>query len=995
LYFQRIFNVIFAHLRIQDMMEKNQAFVMTGLHAKLLEAQDECLRQASLLDAETKERKRQEQRNNELNAKLAEARQGLRDTQHALQNVQQAMEQAFIKRDQKEILLQKVQAENKQLLDRVGDLESRLKDAEGSAKLLVAGREALMEQLKEQLSVSQDSLHKQHAETLRLRGEKTLLEAENDSSKRKIASLETRFKNVEGELRTEYQMEIDRLTEKLKIAAEKLEHVRVNEAIVAELYDEIKEKSNLIKVLEGRNADLDASKRDIEIKHATVEGHYRANENTIQQLQIQLRQYEQDISTSQNDVISLKRSLTHSEDMLKEVAFQLQKTHSEKDILKETIASSESKLLRMNDLQDSTRRLKRDLDRAMEDNDELNRRLAEQERTVRIYNEDRLGAESQYKVLQTRLNAAVSSEQEARHLLAEANNRIAELFNTASDLSNKLTQSMQRTERMEREQALQTISTMNSLAYASELHASTVHAAGSGAYSPATYIDENGDIGDGSHRPAPPGSTASSSSNTSPRTRGSYGGGNSPSQYNYPAGGRVYGGQYAQPSPRGGGPTYPHPRGPPTPRAAGRPPVYGGPPAGRVIPGRMGARGPITPRSSYSDGNSSHGQHGHPQDGYYHPSSSVSVPHSASSGIHEDGERPYTDSAMPQPKPNRPMHSHPESGHGGNSPAGSVSSDHSNASLPPLAHPGSSTPPRTHGTHSQASATTQPSHSAVLNVLQQHSTDDNDDVVGDDSSSPSPNKHHHHHHHESQRSSKHSHHHGHSSSHHDQPVTPTVNTDHANDVAAVDGSTSSKTNVHHHHHRGHHANEDDADQETPTASKSHSHHSHHHSHHHSSKHGATPSPALAIQSETAAVPAAEEPTTSAASALSVAAEDTLGSAVAAPTMASVYGRSARGPIVAGDVTQLRSLFGKVDESQAGGDGSDFGLGLVDGDHEGNAVKLERFLKHSDKILEDMKVKQSKYQEEMSKTIQDFEAQNGRKPSNEEIPKDLLTKSAKV
>ena len=66
-------------------------------------------------------------------------------------------------------------------------------------------------------------MFKLQSECVRIKGEKTLLEAEVESSRRKLLSLESKFKQAENSLQMEYGVEIERLKEKNKQLMEKVE----------------------------------------------------------------------------------------------------------------------------------------------------------------------------------------------------------------------------------------------------------------------------------------------------------------------------------------------------------------------------------------------------------------------------------------------------------------------------------------------------------------------------------------------------------------------------------------------------------------------------------------------------------------------------------------------------------------------------------------------------------------------------------------------------
>ena len=108
--------------------------VISNLRAKISRLQGDCTRAALKLEAEYKEKHKLELKAADLNTKLTEARQGLRETRNALQNVQQATEHLLQKRDDRDAQLRKVVEINKGLEARIRELEAKLKDAESMYK---------------------------------------------------------------------------------------------------------------------------------------------------------------------------------------------------------------------------------------------------------------------------------------------------------------------------------------------------------------------------------------------------------------------------------------------------------------------------------------------------------------------------------------------------------------------------------------------------------------------------------------------------------------------------------------------------------------------------------------------------------------------------------------------------------------------------------------------------------------------------------------------
>lgn len=588
------------------LLEKSQAFLLNGLQARLTETQDEYLRIESRLDSEHQQRLKLEQKISEQNQKLAEARQGLRDTQHALQNVQQTLEQAFTKRDQKELQLQKALSENKKLSEINVDLEQKLTDSESNSKSLISSRDVILNQMKEQSLNLQDTVHKLQGELVRIRGENTLLVAETEALRKKVSGLEQRFRKQEDELRAEYRLECDRLSDRLRITTEKLEVSKGTDVILTELHNEIKEKASIIRTLESRNIDLDLARREVEQRCLQSESQTRNLETCCQQYQAELKQCKDDLTKSLGDVQALRNDLSHSESLLKELAHQQQAMNADNELLKETIYANEKKILHVSEQHEQMKRWKREAERASEELDVAVRRLGEQDRAIRITNEERLLSESQYNSLQSRLTASISGEQEARQLLAEANHRIAELFNTVSDLSSKLVQSQQKHElAISRVEAAVTHSSATEELERSRAHIPNVNTANFGSPRGRSIVAPTGPI---------------------------------PSQR-----GRSYAPPRGQPLPRG---PVPMPRGSPRPAVAGRVNSYQMPSVPQSFSSKDEAYQSSPVRTSSWTSHDNIIPVSHPQNSFvygYQPSV-VSVPSTADVGASEN--RPQSDSLV-------------------------------------------------------------------------------------------------------------------------------------------------------------------------------------------------------------------------------------------------------------------------------------------------------------------------------------------------------------
>lgn len=307
---------------MQAIESEEATYVLNALQSKLKEVQSDCMRHAIRADTESNERRKVEQKNSDLNAKYADARQGLRDTQAALQNLHEAHEQSVQKRDQREAQFQRMVSENKMYETRIDELESRLRVAESSTKATKFGSDAITDQLKEQLAKEQEKVFKLQSECVRVRGEKTLLDAEVEAQRRKISSLELLHKKAESSLHMEYDVEIERLRDVNKQLSERVEDAKINQRVLDDMQLDQKGRIAQFKALEHKLEDLDTSRRDLENRNSLLEIQLRGCEATIRQMDAKARQQEQELSSLTAEISGLKRAAVQAEELLKETAFK-------------------------------------------------------------------------------------------------------------------------------------------------------------------------------------------------------------------------------------------------------------------------------------------------------------------------------------------------------------------------------------------------------------------------------------------------------------------------------------------------------------------------------------------------------------------------------------------------------------------------------------------------------------------------------------------------
>ena len=123
-------------------------------------------------DTESNERQDLEKRNSDLNSKLMEARQALKETQGALQSVQLATEHLTHKREQREEHIAMLTQENSDYVSKIAALEARLQDAEEAIVQSSSRRDQFVRQLQDQLSECQDEMYQVQGDLTRVNGEK-------------------------------------------------------------------------------------------------------------------------------------------------------------------------------------------------------------------------------------------------------------------------------------------------------------------------------------------------------------------------------------------------------------------------------------------------------------------------------------------------------------------------------------------------------------------------------------------------------------------------------------------------------------------------------------------------------------------------------------------------------------------------------------------------------------------------------------------------------
>ena len=145
---------------------------MKSLKKSLAEAQEEHRRAISRIELESNERRVLERQNFDLNNKLIEARQALKDTQAALQSAQFSTDHLNNKRAHREAYIKELSDVNTTNVSRIAVLEAKLKEAENNLLEGSNRRDHFIHQIQSQLSSTQEEVYAAQAELNSLRGAK-------------------------------------------------------------------------------------------------------------------------------------------------------------------------------------------------------------------------------------------------------------------------------------------------------------------------------------------------------------------------------------------------------------------------------------------------------------------------------------------------------------------------------------------------------------------------------------------------------------------------------------------------------------------------------------------------------------------------------------------------------------------------------------------------------------------------------------------------------
>lgn len=315
--FPQVQNINETKLDIIDSDYFNQ--VVAALHAKILEAQEETKRSYAKADLAMKEKERIEERNEELNSKLSDTRQGLRETQNSLQAIQSSTEQYIQRRDGRDVQYQKIMTDNKNLLLKISELEENYRNLESAYKTEIYNRDDSILRLQKKLDSSLQSLSNNKTEHVRLQCDMTLIVAELETAKRNFDTLESKNKNTEKSIRNEYKNEIIWLEDRLKISQNKMENEKFLETNIITLKQDLTGKNETIRYLETKLEEMSSEKSDLDTKCTALLNQLRQNDTNNRLLETKIRNLEVDYTRSLKDNTNLTRNITTIEELLREM----------------------------------------------------------------------------------------------------------------------------------------------------------------------------------------------------------------------------------------------------------------------------------------------------------------------------------------------------------------------------------------------------------------------------------------------------------------------------------------------------------------------------------------------------------------------------------------------------------------------------------------------------------------------------------------------------
>ena len=346
--------------------------LVSNLQVSLREAQEEYVRAVMRADSESNERQDLEKRNSELNNKLMEARQALKETQGALQSVQLATEHLTHKREQRESHIATLTQENNDHVSKIASLEAKLRDAEEAVVQSSSRRDLFVHELQDQLSQCQDEMYQAQAELTTISGEKmrvsdfcsiygswlccwccstinmflcvllvtfTLqtelylivcwcyllwcvlqVESELDSVRGKLEALEKKIKSNEATLDTTIKAKLSSLEERNKQLSEKVVGENSLQMKINNLEEQLKVKTKAAKVSSDAQKAADTSLHESQLRVRALEGKLHDCANLIQDLEFKLQASERSVEAERHTAVRV--SLLEDELSQKEIALK-------------------------------------------------------------------------------------------------------------------------------------------------------------------------------------------------------------------------------------------------------------------------------------------------------------------------------------------------------------------------------------------------------------------------------------------------------------------------------------------------------------------------------------------------------------------------------------------------------------------------------------------------------------------------------------------------
>jgi len=285
-----------SNMSVSNQMEHAEMTLnMKSLQTSLAEAHEEHRRAINRVELESNERRTLEQQNFDLNNKLLEARQAVKDTQAALQSAQFATDQLMNKRNQREEYIKELSEVNTTNISRIATLEAKLKEADNGLLEGNNRRDQFIHQIQSQLTAAQEAVYDAQSEINSLNGQKCQVETELENLRERHRATEQKLKDSEKSIELTYKAKINIMEEKNQSLMDKMAMEKHVYSQVQHLEEQLSHKAAALQraVESSKNAEISL--------HETM-GQLRSREDVILSKDSDIQQLETRIVKLENDV---------------------------------------------------------------------------------------------------------------------------------------------------------------------------------------------------------------------------------------------------------------------------------------------------------------------------------------------------------------------------------------------------------------------------------------------------------------------------------------------------------------------------------------------------------------------------------------------------------------------------------------------------------------------------------------------------------------------